>query len=194
MIVLEREGLITPTKRRQGTGRPAYLWHLTQKGEEMFLPRRYGTLAASILKVMEEMEGEEKVRELLRQWMKQRGMEYRRYLEGLPLEEKVGRLAELLDEEGFMATANREREGWSLTIHNCTLFHMVKMFPYLCQLTKEAYLTCLDVPVEQKNCMAHGGWCCSYFIPFPEPGSPNGKGESSPRKAKPGEEPVALGR
>ncbi len=192
LIVLEREGLIIPAKKRQGTGRPAHLWHLTPKGEELFLPRRYGTLAASILQVMEEMEGEEKVRELLRRWMKQRGVEYRRYLEGLPLEDKVFRLAKMLDEEGFMATANREEKGWSLTLHNCILFHMVNAFPYLCQLTKETYLTCLDVPVEQRNCIAHGGWCCSYFIPAPGLGSPNGQAESIPHKGGREEKPEAV--
>ena len=64
LLSLERRGLIEYITKRQGIGRPAFLYKLTKKADNLF-PKEYDKFIVNLFRDIEKNDGDEKIEEIL---------------------------------------------------------------------------------------------------------------------------------
>ena len=70
LLSLERRGLIEYMTKRQGIGRPAFLYKLTAKADDLF-PKEYDKFILNLFRDIEKNDGREKIDEILK-WRRNR--------------------------------------------------------------------------------------------------------------------------
>lgn len=115
---LERDGVVTYQRVRQGPGRPRHLYELTERGDSLF-PRRYAELLSELLGYLREADPALVDRVFARR--SQRRFEAARpRLEDLSFAERVREVVRILDEEGYYPELQSTREGeWRILVRNC---------------------------------------------------------------------------
>ncbi|KPJ48209.1 MAG: hypothetical protein AMJ38_05820 [Dehalococcoidia bacterium DG_22] len=114
LATLERDNLVVAREERRPTGRPRFVYSLTDKGEETF-PKRYDRLADMIIDEValldsSEMEGlspAEKKALLFRKLARRIAGQYAQRLEGKTLEERVWAVVDILQAESGFAQGGR---------------------------------------------------------------------------------------
>jgi predicted ArsR family transcriptional regulator len=91
---------------------------------------------------------------------------YAKRLEGLPLEDRLLQLVEMLSDEGF--DAHLERKGDQVLIRelSCPYFRMGRSHPEVCVVDQTFIATALSVPVERISCLLDGDVHCTFSIPL----------------------------
>src|SRR5918998_3566085 len=122
LIRLASDGLVAATAEPRGVGRPAQVWSLTPAGNARF-PDAHADLAASLIRAIREEFGEEGLDRLIDRRAAESRATYAAALEGATsLGEKVCRLAEVRNREGYMAECRPEPDGGYLLIeHHCPI-------------------------------------------------------------------------
>lgn len=119
---LEKDGVITYQKVREGPGRPRHIYELTEAGDAVF-PRGYPELTRELLDYVQEADPT-LLDKLFQRRAQRRLREARRRLEGLTFGEKVRALARFLEEEGYMPHVQPlegEEDGWRIIERNCAM-------------------------------------------------------------------------
>lgn len=173
LAVLERDGYVEASKKRGGMGRPAHIYTLTEKGDELF-PRKYDSLAMDILDAVEQIEGRERVEAVLQERTERLRASLAAHLEGLPLPDRLRELARLQQENGCMASVEEHAEGYVFTQHNCTIALVARRFPSICRMEHEMFESLVGMPLQRQCCIGFGDSKCVYFArkdraPMPEP-------------------------
>jgi len=161
---LERYGLIVYREVREGPGRPRHLYSLTAAGDALF-PRAYAELTNELLEYVEREDPK-----LLERIFDRRG---RRRLEqartrtaGLTFAEKVGAVAQILDEDGYLADFERRADGaYVITERNCAVLSVARRYRHACG----SELTFLQAALPEADVerIAHqltAGHVCAYEI------------------------------
>ncbi len=163
LTVLDKEGLIHEDKRRGKMGRPAHIYSLTQKGNEMF-PRNYESLAISILETLAELDGKEKVNAIFERHMEHMYQTFAPYILGRDLRSKVEELTRLQQNRGFMAEWSEGDDHFFLREHNCTIARVAQRFPQACRYELVLFQKLLGTKMQRVRCLANGDSCCEYKI------------------------------
>jgi len=140
---LQADGLIQLDEVRHGVGRPRHEFSLTEQALELF-PSRYLRLTSRLLDEIKGSFSEEYVEGLLSSVADAMAADYTAQLQGLPLEERLVRLAELLDEEGFAA---------------------------VCLIGQSFIAKALSLPVERVRCVLDGDAHCAFTVQIEEAAS-----------------------
>ncbi len=162
LAVLERDGFVEATKKRGGMGRPAHIYALTAKGDELF-PRKYETLAMDLLQAVEHLDGPERVEAVLEERTKRFRDSLAPQLEGLSLGERFRELTRLQQENGYMADLEERPDGYVFIQHNCTIALVAKRFPSVCRMEHEMFESLTGTRLQRQRCIAFGDTCCAYF-------------------------------
>lgn len=163
---LKGMGWVTATTERQGRGRPAEVFRLTEAAQERFFPRRYEVLVSVILKELAAELGNEYICDLFRR--------YRRWLLrklGDPpknLAGKVRVLATCLQQEGYLARWEETKDGFIVTLPNCPIAQVARQFPEACQSEVEMLEEFFRLPVHRQCHQVSGDPCCRYFVAKPQ--------------------------
>jgi predicted ArsR family transcriptional regulator len=163
---LKRMGWVTATTERQGRGRPAEVFRLTEAAQERFFPRRYEALVSVILKEVAMELGDEYVRDLFRRyrrWLIQKLGDPPKRLAG-----KVRALTTFLQQEGYLARWEETKDGFIVTLPNCPIAQVARQFPEACQSEMEALEELFQLPVHRQCHQVSGDPCCRYFIAKPK--------------------------
>ena len=92
----------------------------------------------------------------------------------LPFDEQVAALTAILDEDGYLADAERLDDGrWRITEHNCAILTVAHGFSQAC--TSELAFIRDALPGATVRRVAHlmdGAHVCAYEVSPPEPSSP----------------------
>ncbi len=160
---LQAQGLVDVEEKRHGVGRPLHVYFLTEKALELF-PTRYLRLTNRLIDEMKEALPEGKVLELFAAVASSMAADYSQQLKGLPLEERMQRLTEMLSAEGF--EADLQQRGDSLVIRelSCPYLRVGKEHPEVCQVDQDFIATALSLPVERVTCLLEGDAHCSYEV------------------------------
>ncbi|NIM92492.1 MAG: ArsR family transcriptional regulator [Anaerolineales bacterium] len=160
---LQADGLVNVEEARHGVGRPHYLYSLTDKGMELF-PMRYYRLTNRILEELKGTLPDETIQELFTGVATTMAESYSAQLEGLPMEERLIGLHELLREEGFETEI--EQKDDQLLIHelSCPYFRIGKSHPEVCTIDQEFIANALSVPVERVTCLLDGDHHCTFAV------------------------------
>ena len=166
--VLEREGYVEHAAERGDRGRPAHVYRLTPKAEELF-PRRYDLFAKAVLRQVGEVWGERGLNTVFCGCANETIASLRPQLEGLNFDARVRRLAELLREVGYEAEAERLEDGsYVLTEWNCPQAEVARDYRQLCDQELVVYRELLGTEVFRESRIAGGATHCSYRVLKPK--------------------------
>ena len=167
---LEAEGAIQYESVQVGMGRPQHIYQLTSQGRDRF-PKRYDEFAISFLDTLAETVGHEQVSEILHKQWQRKAMEYRERLGTGSVKERVAKLVELRQAEGYMAewypveSTDTKTEQYVLTEHNCAISNVAESFPSVCGHELEMFSAVLyDCTVERTHWIVNGEHRCGYLI------------------------------
>ncbi|MFS8775695.1 iron-sulfur cluster biosynthesis transcriptional regulator SufR [Synechococcus sp. W65.1] len=180
---LEAEGLIRHVAQPSGLGRPQHFYQLSPQGEAQF-PARYDEFALGLLNTLAETLGAEQMGSLLQQQWQRKAQEYQAQMGSGSLAERLERLVQLRQAEGYMAeyypypnhlAAPRPAEGseqyveqYVLVEHHCAIAQIAQRFPSVCGHELEMFAAALpDCRVERLSWQVNGEHQCGYWIAKP---------------------------
>jgi predicted ArsR family transcriptional regulator len=165
--VLERGGYVEHAPERGDRGRPALVFRLTAKAEELF-PKRYDLFARAVLRQVGETWGERGLNAVFCGCASEMVASLGPRLEGLSFDARVRRLAELLREMGYEAEAERLADGsYVLTEWNCPQAELAREYRQLCDQELIVYRELLGAEVSRESRIADGATRCAYRVPKP---------------------------
>lgn len=161
---LERDGVVTYQRVRQGPGRPRHLYELTERGDALF-PRRYAELLGELLGYVREADPALVDRVFARR--SQRRFEAARpRLDDLSLGERVREVVRILDEEGYYPELQSQREGeWRILVRNCPVRALGEKCAQACNSEINFLRKALpETDVRRSSHQLNGQTCCAYEI------------------------------
>src|SRR3954447_16839179 len=105
LSALERDGLLEHHSVRGGPGRPKHVFALTAAGDALF-PRAYAELTNELLEYVED-EDPELLGRIFERRARRRLLRTQARTAGLPFADQVRIVAEVLDEDGYLAEFTR---------------------------------------------------------------------------------------
>jgi predicted ArsR family transcriptional regulator len=162
LAMLERDGLVSSTLEKPRRGRPTAVYRLTDAGLETF-PRHYDEVAREALAFLKDRDAAALSQFLA--WRNERlAASYAGRVEGATLAERTDALAEVLNEQGFMAEVEPTDGGLRLCQHNCTVEHLATELPDLCASEAELFERLLGTRVERETTIVDGAVRCETRI------------------------------
>ena len=161
---LERDGLVTATLEHRETGRPRYVYSLTQLAHDLF-PQSYHHIALNVLDDIAELYGPAEVNRVLGRRSDRMEERYRKAVEGKDIPDKVADLSRMRDEDGFLADWEREGDAFVLREHHCPLFQVASEHPVACSLELQMFRNLMpEAEVSRSHCQVDGQHVCTYHI------------------------------
>lgn len=164
LATLERDGLVQVSAQRQPTGRPTYVYGLTDAGFETF-PKNYDVLATQLLDVIRNTQGDAQVQKIFAGRMDELYKQYAPRMTGKNLAERVQELAKIQEEAGYMARWEKAPGGYLLKEQNCAIYRVACRFQDACRFEIELFRRLLDADLERVEHQVKGDLACTYFIP-----------------------------
>jgi DeoR family transcriptional regulator, suf operon transcriptional repressor len=172
---LEEDGLLAhhdAVPEGAGRGRPRHVYGLTSAAEALY-PKRYGDLTTELLGYLGGP-GASQVDELFEQRRRRRVAGALPRTADRPFDEQVAALTAILDEDGYLAEAERLEDGsWRITEHNCAILTVAHGFSQAC--TSELAFIRDALPGATVRRVAHlmdGAHVCAYVVSPPGSSSP----------------------
>jgi predicted ArsR family transcriptional regulator len=163
---LAGEGLILSASESKGVGRPAQIWSLSDKGNKHF-PDRHEELSIQLIDSIKEILGQETLDEVIALREKKANGKYIEALKNIPdLEEKIARLAELRNSDGYLAEWDKDEEGFILIENHCPVCAAAQRCADLCDAELNTFKEIFgkDVSVERVDHIIAGSRRCAYKV------------------------------
>src|SRR5262245_30967167 len=166
---LEATHFVSRETVRHGVGRPRHLYDITDDAQELF-PTNYDGLAAGLLAAIGAVGGDTLIEQIFQARRRQAGDRVRRELElrvgpGTCLFDQVRGLAEIQDEQGYLASAVLEPDGTiRLQEHNCSILDVARSQATACQAELDLFRDVLGADVVRETHIVAGDRCCTYRI------------------------------
>lgn len=163
LAALESDGLVGLGATRPSGGRPQQLHVLTDKGKEVF-PRHYSWFAQLVVESVRREHGTEGLGERLSAIGSSVAEQLRsQYPAFGTREQKVAKLAELMDQLGYDArNATAPGEAPVIEADNCVFHSLAMKNPEICRLDLALLETFTDSGIDHQECMARGGNVCRF--------------------------------
>lgn len=130
---LEDDGLLAFEDLKVKVGRPTRHWSLTQKGHAQFADR-HGELTIQVIEAVESLFGADGLQRVADE---REAKTYQHYASELAkcgtLEQKLARLVDLRQQEGYMAELEAQAAGFVLIENHCPICKAATRCPSLCQ-------------------------------------------------------------
>lgn len=163
---LEGEGLIEYFAVQNKIGRPQHIYRLSRQGRSRF-PHNYDNFAVSFLNTLVETVGEQQVGEILKKQWQRKAAEYQLRVGKGSLEERMTKLLEIRQEEGYMAelVALEAENSYVLAEHHCAIAEVAGSYPSICGHELEMFAIVLpDCTIERTHWINQGEQRCGYLI------------------------------
>jgi predicted ArsR family transcriptional regulator len=133
LSAMQRDGMVEPAGIERSTGgKPAQLYEITPEAEELF-PKAYGWALSELLRLLEEREGREGVRALLRDVGRRAAVDAQT---GGSEEARVRAAAGLLRQLGGDVEVERSEAGWRLQGYGCPFSAVTARHEEVCALAE----------------------------------------------------------
>lgn len=149
---------------QRGRGRPAKVFCLTDEGRNEFY-QAYDQLAIAALQFLRAEGGQQAVTAFADQVMEE--VRRRFSAEGADYASPADALAEVLNEQGYVATLKPVASGTQLCQYHCPVAHVAREFPELCAAETRVFSELLGSHVQRLATIAHGDGVCTTHIPHP---------------------------
>jgi DeoR family suf operon transcriptional repressor len=162
LVQLESQGLVERSYRSAGVGRPRVRFRLSPTSARLF-PEAYAKMSVCALQFIERSMGREAVVRMLQERSQEVAAESRAKLHGATLPARVGELAQLRSEGGYMAEVGSRRAGSvELLEHNCPILAIAEEFPEACDIERRMFERLLDARVETAHRVVAGDPVCRF--------------------------------
>ena len=148
-----------------GRGRPAIRWRTTSLSQELF-PDRHGELTVELLASIRNRLGEAALQQVIDQRAGEQLCAYRNAMDGKPVAVRVRALAERRTQEGYIAEAIPQGDGWLLVEHHCPICVAATECQGLCRSELDVFQQALgpEVTVRREQHLLSGDTRCAYRI------------------------------
>lgn len=160
---LHARGWLLRSKRREGPGRPADVYSLSDEGRKLFA-RNVDVFARLLMEELTEIDGPDKLNAVLARVQRRIGDAIEERLEGDAPGERVERLAELLRQEGTLADATRAEGEVRLSVFTCPYHGVVEDAPQLCEMERDTISRLTGGNVELGRRLVDGQHCCEFKV------------------------------
>lgn len=167
---LERDRLVERTTEKQKRGRPSLRYSLTPQAEALF-PSRDDVLLGRLLDYLQQQGDDETIRAFFEHYWEERLRDVEHRLGRVPAgdeEERLGVLAEILREQGFMPEVQRGEGGLVIRECNCPFPEAVKRTRLPCQLEARFFEQIFDDRISRVTYIPDGAPACTYEFPAPK--------------------------
>lgn len=162
--VLERDQLLQGVEHRTGrAGRPSRVYSLTETAQELF-PKSYDDLATRILDNVRELHGEEVAAKLIDKIGQDMADAHSDKLKGKDLGSKIEIAAEILNDNGCLATWEKVGGKYVVTAHNCPYLHVAMHSPDVCHMEIAFLEKALQTKVQLSDSLPGGASNCTFVI------------------------------
>lgn len=166
LLKLSSEGLVEATTIAKGRGRPQQIWALTPKGNCRF-PDSHAELTVRLINTIRETLGDDALEAVIEN-SKKVGLD--KYLKATSrettLEGKINKLAETRDAEGYMATWEKDDEGYMLIENHCPICVAAEVCQNFCSAELETFRKVIgeEAEVHRVDHLLAGARRCAYRI------------------------------
>ena len=159
--VLESEGLVLAQTVRQGRGRPAARYRLTDRAQRLF-PQRYDRFAAEVMEFLADEHGRDGLQAFLRWRLEREVAGLKDAVTAEDLHGRLQQLAEALSDAGFEASVVEDGDGFTLTQEHCAIADVAARHPEVCHYEAAAFAQVLggDMRLSRRETLAAGGTAC----------------------------------
>ena len=164
-IGLEREGYLDTWRRPKGMGRPEKAYRLTDGAREFF-PSRYPQFSLQILEAVKESFGSLAPEKILLNIYKAETARYELKLEKLDGEARVRGLAQLREEDGYMAehSFDNTTRHHRITEFNSAILDCLDAFPVIKDYERQMFEKVLRAKVRRDEERVAGLYRCTFTI------------------------------
>ena len=168
LTALADDGLVAATDvaaEPRGRGRPRLTYHATELADAVF-PKAYAALTNELLGYLAE-EDNDTIERLFARRRDERIANARARLESRrSLSAKVDELARILDEDGYLATAERVgRDHFRIVEHNCAITAVARRYGQACTSELDFIRAVLpEARVERTSHIIDGARHCAYDV------------------------------
>jgi predicted ArsR family transcriptional regulator len=161
LAVLEDDGYVDVRDHRDGPGRPAKRYRLTDQARRLF-PQRYAEMADELLTFITTQQGRDGLRAYLRWRLEQQTASLSEQVTADELPDRLRQLAGALSDEGFDATVTEDGRGFLLTQEHCAIYDVAREHPEMCTYEAATFSKVLgsDVQLSRRETMATGSDAC----------------------------------
>jgi predicted ArsR family transcriptional regulator len=165
LLSLERRGLIEYMTKRQGIGRPAFLYKLTAKADDLF-PKEYDKFMLNLFHDIEKNDGREKIDEILK-WRKNRIVKDAREVlaDKKSIGEKIYALKDILEADGYFPEISESNTHYILKLFNCPIFKLAAEYKEVCRHDLQMFRELIGKDLTREECINSGGLSCTYTLP-----------------------------
>lgn len=165
LLSLEKKGIVTYTSKKQGIGRPGFVYMLTEPADALF-QKSYDKFAIELLNDIKKNEGAEKLDTIFK-WRKDKQLNtMKEALAGCETFEKtLTGLKNILESEGLLVELTRNNGNYHLQHYNCPIRKVAEHFRELCSYELQLYRELLGKKVTREQNIAEGSSACFYKIP-----------------------------
>ncbi|WP_199096532.1 metalloregulator ArsR/SmtB family transcription factor [Dyella sp. ASV21] len=162
----ESELIVGEAERGTGAGRPRQVWALTATGHARF-PDTHAQLAVDLIGSVRQLFGDAGVDRLIDARREDNRQAYLDQLKNArSIGERVRRLAEIRQREGYMARAERDGSDWLLIEDHCPICAAARACQGFCRAELQLFQDVLgpQVRVEREQHLLAGARRCSYRV------------------------------
>lgn len=168
LLKLERDGYIVRDYLRVGPGRPSLQYQLTNKGNSLY-PSSEAALLKELLDYLKSSGDEQTIENFFNLFWEKRTQKAQKRIDESSkddLKERVQKLGDILEEEGFMPELELNEDEEKLTIKecNCPFSEVVKETRLPCKLEAIFFKNLFNRHVERTTHIAEGDYACSYDV------------------------------
>ena len=165
---LGRKGVVKQTQEEKQTrGRPVRLWKLTKSGHENFTDSD-SQITLELIEAVRSSLGEDSLNVVIEERHKPLLRKYKSEMDdaGQTLELRIKKLAELRNQEGYMAEVRLTPTGWLLIENHCPIRSIAESCQQLCQSELEIFRELFRGrgEVERIDHLLAGARRCAYRI------------------------------
>ncbi len=163
--ILQRDGLVTYSEVRKKTGRPAYSFSLTERGQEV-MPKSYDALLTELLQEigsrragdMNGKSGPDVLKDAFESLGRRAGAGYMTRAGN----DSVAAVVAALKDRDFGADVARTPEGVRVRLTNCPFRSVARLDQSVCAFDETLISKLLGKPVHRESSIADGASCCEY--------------------------------
>ncbi|WP_316568216.1 metalloregulator ArsR/SmtB family transcription factor [Neobacillus sp. YIM B06451] len=165
--VLETDGLVNSREARQPMGRPLQIYSLSAKGEALF-PKNYEGITLEFLQDIQELYGEDAVKDLFQKREKRLTDEYSRKIGEKSNPDKIKEIVSLQNEKGYMAAATKiDDHTYELVEYNCPILAVANQYKTACKCETQMLKNVLKTEnINRISCKADEDDHCRFRIGF----------------------------
>ena len=160
LAVLERDGIVRQrgsVRRSSGGGKPAYVYELSQEGEDLF-PKAYEPTLRRLLDIMSERLGPEESEALLRSVGRRLAEEHSTQADGAHA--RLEAAAGVLNELGGLAELEEQDGTLVIQGYSCPLAAVTPDHPEVCRMAEVLVAEVAGVPVNERCDRGERPRCC----------------------------------